>query len=517
MTSVEDAVTTVTDPPLTGFRPIAAPRAAQENLQTIVTPRVQPGLEQRRLWERRYLRRLRITDAAVVILAVACAAVVPVLVWSPGLLAADPWFLARVPLLSAAAWLAILGLTHTRAPSVMGSGATEYKRVVHATGLAFGLLAIAFLIFQWEGLRTQLVFAMPLGLFALLGTRWLWRRWLVTQRRYGHYASRAIVIGSRRDVADVIDRLQKDAVLGYIVVGVATDDDAAPLMVDGRAYETVATVSTATAVAQELGADTIIVASLPGNDPGYVKRLSWELEGTAAELVLASGLTDIAGPRLSFRPVDGLPLIHVTIPSYEGGQHLLKRALDILVAGLALLVMLPLLPLIALAIRVDSRGPVFFRQTRVGRDGREFSMLKFRSMRETRPGELEALRAQSEAAGPLFKMRDDPRVTRIGRFLRAHSIDELPQFWNVLIGDMSIVGPRPPLPIEVTDYDGTVFRRLYIKPGITGPWQVSGRSDLSWEDSVRLDLRYVENWSVMNDLMLMWRTGKVMIQPKGAY
>ena len=233
--------------------------------------------------------------------------------------------------------------------------------------------------------------------------------------------------------------------------------------------------------------------------------------------MLSSRLTDVAGPRISLRQVEGLPLIHVKIPDFEGGQHMLKRALDIGVASVALILFAPFVPFIALAIALDSRGPVFFTQKRIGRDGREFRMLKFRSMRTTAEAERTALLGANEGSGPLFKLRDDPRVTRVGRFLRRYSIDEMPQFWNVLAGEMSVVGPRPPLPSEVTAYDGTVFRRLYIKPGITGLWQVSGRSDLSWDESVRLDLRYVENWSVMNDLMIMWQTVKVMLRPNGAY
>jgi exopolysaccharide biosynthesis polyprenyl glycosylphosphotransferase len=269
--------------------------------------------------------------------------------------------------------------------------------------------------------------------------------------------------------------------------------------------------------ARTLGADTIIVANRPENDPDYIKRLSWELEGTAAELIISSRIADVAGPRISLRPVDGLPLIHVKIPEFEGGRHSLKRAMDIAVAVLAMIPIAFLTPVIALAIRLDSDGPVFFRQTRIGRDGREFGMLKFRTMRVGAESELAALRAQNEGSGLLFKLKRDPRITRVGAFLRKYSLDELPQFWNVLRGDMSVVGPRPPLPSEVREYDGKVIRRLFIKPGITGLWQVSGRSDLSWEESVRLDLRYVENWSVMSDLMIMWRTARVMISPSGAY
>ena len=263
--------------------------------------------------------------------------------------------------------------------------------------------------------------------------------------------------------------------------------------------------------------DRIIVASRPDGEPDFVKHLSWQLEGTAAELVLSSRLTDVAGPRISFAPVEGLPLIQVQIPSYEGGQHVLKRALDIAVASVALIPIALITPILALLVKLDSPGPLFFSQERVGRDGRTFQIMKFRSMKTDAEQQLATLKEQNEGAGLLFKMKDDPRVTRVGRILRKLSLDELPQFWNVLIGDMSVVGPRPPLPSEVTAYDGTVFRRLYIKPGITGLWQVSGRSDLSWDESVRLDLRYVENWSVMNDLQIMWRTAKVMVRPSGAY
>jgi exopolysaccharide biosynthesis polyprenyl glycosylphosphotransferase len=248
-----------------------------------------------------------------------------------------------------------------------------------------------------------------------------------------------------------------------------------------------------------------------------VRRLAWELEGTAAELVLCNRLTDVAGPRITLRPLDGLPLIQVKIPEFEGGVHAFKRAFDIAFAALALVPILLITPVIAIATKLDSPGPVFFRQTRVGRDGRPFAMLKFRTMRVDAEIQLAALLSINEGAGPLFKLRRDPRVTRVGAVLRRFSLDELPQFLNVLRGDMSVVGPRPPLPGEVTGYDGTVFRRLYIKPGITGLWQVSGRSDLSWDESVRLDLRYVENWSLTTDLMIIWRTARVMVAPKGAY
>ncbi|WP_221585062.1 sugar transferase [Microbacterium sp. G2-8] len=194
-----------------------------------------------------------------------------------------------------------------------------------------------------------------------------------------------------------------------------------------------------------------------------------------------------------------------------------KRLVDVSLAGAALVVIAALLPVIAIAIAIDSPGPVFFRQLRVGQDGRLFAMWKFRTMRADAEIARAEMRGDDQGAGPLFKLHDDPRVTRVGRLLRRHSIDELPQFWNVLMGAMSIVGPRPPLREEVLAYEAGAFRRLDVKPGITGPWQVSGRSDLTWEESLRLDLRYVETWSLPTDLALICRTVGVVVRPKGAY
>ncbi|MFG6493626.1 sugar transferase [Microbacterium sp. P03] len=520
MTAVDDSLrsTSIALPGI--FSPVAAPRSDVAVPRTVVTPRSTPTLERRRRWEKMYRTRLAITDVVIVFAVTALTTVGQLQLLAPDLLAADPAILARVPLVSALTWLIVLGLFHTRSADIIGSGSTEYKRVAHATGLAFGILAIAFVLFQWQGIRVQLLFALPVGLVALLAGRWAWRKWLLGQRRFGNYISRALVVGHREDVEYVIDTLQRNHLAGYMVVGATLEDDdndAAAVTVGGITYDNVGTANTVAKVANVLSADTIIVASKPDNDPDYIKQLSWQLEGTAAEMVLSSRLADVAGPRISLRQVEGLPLIRVAIPTFAGGQHVLKRALDILVAGFAILMLSPLLPVLAILIKTDSRGPVFFRQERIGRDGTIFRMVKFRSMGTDAEARLADLQAENQGSGLLFKMKSDPRVTRVGRVLRKYSLDELPQFWNVLVGDMSVVGPRPPLPKEVSEYDGTVFRRLYIKPGITGLWQVSGRSDLSWDESVGLDLRYVENWSVMNDLMIMWRTAKVMIQPSGAY
>jgi exopolysaccharide biosynthesis polyprenyl glycosylphosphotransferase len=267
---------------------------------------------------------------------------------------------------------------------------------------------------------------------------------------------------------------------------------------------------------RELGADTVAVCGSASAEPGELRRLAWQLEGTGVDLVVAPQLTDIAGPRVHIRPVEGLPLLYVEEPTLSGVGWLFKNLLDRFVAVLGLLVFSPLMLLIALGITLSDRGPVFFRQSRVGREGKIFRVWKFRTMYVDAEERRATLVDQNEGDGMLFKIRNDPRVTPFGRFLRASSLDELPQLINVLLGEMSLVGPRP-LPAEDGDYLGDVRRRLLVRPGITGLWQVSGRSDLSWDDAVRLDLYYVDNWSLTFDLTIMWKTIGVVFRTKGAY
>src|SRR5699024_1232553 len=248
-----------------------------------------------------------------------------------------------------------------------------------------------------------------------------------------------------------------------------------------------------------------------------MRGLSWGLADHSISLILARALTDIAGPRIHSHPVADLPLIHVSTPRLDGFSAALKRAFDILGAALGLIVISPLMVATAIAIKLDDGGPVFFRQTRAGRDSRPFTMLKFRSMVADAEARLAELESQDDGNGVLFKMKTDPRITRVGRVIRAYSIDELPQLVNVLLGAMSMVGPRPPLMSEVERYGSDVMRRLTVKPGITGLWQVGGRSDLDWEESVRLDLYYVENWSIVQDLIIIFRTVRVVLTRDGAY
>jgi exopolysaccharide biosynthesis polyprenyl glycosylphosphotransferase len=271
------------------------------------------------------------------------------------------------------------------------------------------------------------------------------------------------------------------------------------------------------ALAATACADTVAVTSSSETAAQYLRRLSWQLEGSGLELLVVPGLVEVAGPRLHIRPLEGLPLLAVEAPCFTGWRRLVKTVVDRAAAAAVLVLLAPVMLVLALAVRLSGPGPVLFRQVRIGEGGVPFTMLKFRSMVADADQRLDAVRALNEFDGVLFKVRNDPRVTRVGRWLRRLSLDELPQLINVLTGSMSLVGPRPPLPTEVASYDEQVSRRLLVKPGLTGLWQISGRSDLSWEHSVRLDLRYVENWSLALDLGILVRTVRAVLRGSGAY
>ena len=470
-------------------------------------------------WARAYRTRLRVTDSLIVIVAVALGYLErllfePQLFTSAGSLLRFALGAAIVVVL----WAVAMDAFRSRDLKVVGVGADEYKRVVAACVTFFGVLAIILVVGGVRSAQWFFIVAAPVGTIALLVSRWAWRKWLYKQRAFGHFLSRVVVVGKRKDVIKVIRQIDRNSGAAYAVVGAVIDRSDAEadegVFRDIRVHRG---LDEAADFASQIGSDGIVVAGQPTRSGDYIQDLAWELEGKSLELILATSLANVAGPRIHYRPVDGLPLLHVEIPQFEGGKHVLKRVMDITLSSVALLFLSPLFLLLAIMVRADSAGPALFSQERVGRGGRTFQIYKFRSMVTNAPELLDTLKAANEGSGLLFKMKDDPRVTRLGRILRKYSLDELPQIWNVLIGDMSLVGPRPPLPNEVEEYEDRVRRRLYIKPGLTGMWQVNGRSALSWEDSVRLDLYYVENWSVVGDLMIMWRTVKVLVAPVGAY
>lgn len=412
-------------------------------------------------------------------------------------------------------WMVSLSATRSRDIRIIAVGMLEYQRVVNATLWTFGLLAILAFLAQLDVARGYLAIALPLGLVLLLAGRVIWRRSLNALRRAGRCLTGAIVVGPAADVQRVVAQLRVNLRAGYRPIGVVVTDgrrlhDPDPL--PSVAIEELPEISRRTRTRA-----VMIAGNLPGGHE-QIREIGWQLENAKTELILVSRLTDVAGPRMHLRPVQDLPMVHVDLPQYSGVNHAVKRVMDVVAAATALLLLAPLFALLAMAIRLSSDGPIIFRQTRVGLQGRPFTMLKFRSMVVDAEARLAELQAERDAGNDvLFKIKDDPRVTPIGRIMRRYSLDELPQFVNVLRGDMSLIGPRPPLPAEVELYEDRVNRRLLIKPGITGLWQVSGRSNLSWEDSVKLDLSYVENWSVTGDLLILLKTIRAVFRSEGAY
>ncbi len=419
------------------------------------------------------------------------------------------------------AWLLALQAFHTLDRRMLGSGPQEYSRVITACLSVFGLWAMVDLLFKLDVARGFLMLALPIGTVALVLSRWLWRKRLIRQRIASKNLERVLVVGGRNSAAPVISRLAANPELGYAVTGVCLPflaRDAGPTMpVDGHDIPILGTFDDIVDAVCRSGATTVAITSAETLGHKAMQDLSWELEATDVDMLVAPGVNDVAGPRMTMRPAAGLPLLHIDKPQYEGAIRLRKWVLDRLGAAVIAVCAAPVLLAVAIAIKLDSRGPVFYRGTRVGLNNKHFRMWKFRTMVDDADAQKAALRHLDQGAGVMFKMREDPRITRVGKILRHYSIDEVPQVINVLRGHMSLVGPRPPLPDEVEKYDGRVSRRMLVKPGMTGLWQVSGRSDLTWEESVRLDLSYVENWSLFGDLIILWRTIRVVATKNGAY
>lgn len=415
-------------------------------------------------------------------------------------------------------WFLVLAAFATRDVRVIGTGPTEYKRVVDATVRLFGVVAIVAFLFQLDLARGYILMSLPVGVLALLASRWIWRQWLSAQREQGRYSSRVLLLGSRDSVSAIARDLARAPYAGYLVVAACVPGDTFGGSLTGG-IPVRGEIDDIQSIMRSTGADTVVVTSSDELSPERIRELSWSLEPGRQHLVLVPSLTDVGGPRIHMRPVAGLPLIHVETPTYDGLKRFSKRAFDISSAALLIVLLSPVLIVIAITVRLSTPGGVFFRQRRVGLDGKQFEMLKFRSMSvdaEQLLGELRVLQG-AEGNSVLFKMKNDPRITPVGGFLRRFSLDELPQLFNVFTGSMSLVGPRPPLEREVQQYENHVHRRFLVKPGVTGLWQVSGRSNLSWEDSVRLDLYYVENWSMTGDFVILWRTLKAVVAKDGAY
>ena len=410
-------------------------------------------------------------------------------------------------------WLLSLTLFGTYATRHLRAGATEYKRAVNATATTAGLFGIAGFLLALPYPRGVFLLWFTLGVAGLGASRFIRRRTMHSLHRKGLLQTPVLVAGADHHVDTIAGVLRREVWLGYKVVGAVTRED---LSETATGLPVLGNLDQLVEVIKAHRAATVIFAEGSFATPAEFRRVAWKLEALDIQMVVVPALADVSSQRLEIRPLAGLPLVDVDRPQAIDAGRWIKRAFDIVGAGFLLVLVSPILLATALAIRTDG-GPVLFRQPRVGLKGREFNCLKFRSMCVDAEARLAELKSQNEGAGVLFKMANDPRVTRVGKILRRYSIDELPQLWNAFRGDMSLVGPRPALPREVAQYDSDTMRRLDVRPGLTGLWQVSGRSRLSWEDTVRLDLYYVDNWSIVQDLIILARTANAVVGSDGAY
>jgi exopolysaccharide biosynthesis polyprenyl glycosylphosphotransferase len=460
-------------------------------------------------WTREYLRRTAIADLC-------CAS-------AGSFLALELRFgkdvtagYAALSLALPLCWLIALSLAGGYDVRFVGTGSDEFRRVLNAAVSLTATTAVCAYATNIELSRGYLLIALPsVTLFEMM-TRFLMRKRLHRRRAAGDCMLSVVAVGHTQAVANLITELRREKHHGLFVVAACVAGtpeqgaDIAGVPIHGGLDDVTTTVL-------RYSASTVAVLACPEMDGVKLRGLAWELEKTGTDLCLSPALLDVAGPRTKVRPTAGLTLLHVDHPQLGGFREVVKDVFDRGAAAMALILLSPLMAALALTIWLSDGGPALFKQVRIGRDGRVFRIYKFRTMVVDAEQRRTQLLANNDLDGVLFKLRKDPRVTAVGAHLRRWSIDELPQLINVLLGDMSLVGPRPALPDEAAEYAEHVRRRLVVKPGLTGLWQVNGRSDLSWEESVRLDLRYVENWSFALDLQILWKTISVLLRGAGAY
>lgn len=459
-------------------------------------------------WSRDYLRRAALADLGCAIIGVFAAVQLRFGEHVTGTYVALSLALPGL-------WLAAVALAGGYDVRFIGTGSDEFRKVLNAGVSLTAAVAIFSYLVNIDLSRAYVLIALPTVTLFDLAARYVMRKRLHKLRGTGRCMLSVVAVGHESAVADLVKELGRDRYHGMTVVGACVahpseGDEVAGVPVYGD-------LDDVTAAVRSFGADTVAVLACPEMDGIRLRSLAWELEKTGTDLCLSPALLDVAGPRTTIRPTAGLTLLHVDHPQLSGFRVVIKDLFDRCVAAVALLLLFPLMVLLGATIWLHDRGPALFTQTRVGKEGRVFRIYKFRTMVVDAEKRRAELIPSNDHDGILFKIRKDPRVTVVGAHLRRWSADELPQLLNVLLGDMSLVGPRPALPAEAAEYADHVRRRLVVKPGLTGLWQVSGRADLSWEESVRLDLRYVENWSFALDLQIMWKTISAIVRRSGAY
>lgn len=461
-------------------------------------------------WRQRYRSQVIIGDFAAALIACSTAALVR---WGgiPNL---------RVALLATVVpvvWLFVVAYAGGYRLASLGIGLDEYRSIGRALVILLALVAVVLVSLGWQMSRLLIGVAVPLTCLLTVVVRWLMRGRLAAARAKGRCLQPTIVVGRGLAVPEMIAELKSDRhETGMVVVGACASDLPDPSWVkDVPLY---GGPETALLAVRETGAEAVVLASDSAFSGKGLRRLGWALSEMGVDLYVHPGIHEVAAPRLTLRPAAGMSLLHVEGPTIGGIDAVAKRTIDIVCSAGILLVTLPIWLFISAWIKLTDRGPVFFVQQRVGEEGKTFPMIKFRSMVIDAEARLAELAAKTDQVNEmLFKHKEDPRITKPGRFIRKLSLDELPQLVNVLRGEMSLVGPRPPLPREVDAYEPDAMRRLKVRPGLTGMWQISGRSDLNWEDSLRLDLWYVDNWSPVLDVMILFRTVRAVMKAEGAY
>jgi len=480
---------------------------------TIVEPQSTPARQplQRRSAKRIALRAL--ADAMAVSVALFGASIIRFEIMDAA--PAARWDYTIITLAAVPVWILLFYLYGLYEPRQVLGPVNEFKQVFHGVVAGTVVIFIADSIANMNLARGWALLAMVTGFLFVGGERLLVRKTLHFLRRRGGDTTRTIVLGANHEARTVAKTLEREGWLGYKVLGFV-DDEAAPGTELGDGKKVIGTSAQLKELIEQRNASLVLVAA-SAFDTTSLNRLFWELQDIDVDLQITSGTIDLMASRMIVQSVAGVPLLYVRRTGMNRAQKTMKRALDMTGSGLGLLFLSPMLIAIALWIKKDSSGGVFFKQVRVGRDGAAFECWKFRSMyedAEDRRAELEHL---NEGPGLLFKLADDPRVTKAGKVLRRYSLDELPQLWNVLRGEMSLVGPRPALPSEVEQYDDWVRNRLKVKPGMSGLWQVSGRTDTSFSDYIRYDLFYIQNWSLSLDLWILWRTLRAVFSAEGAH
>ncbi|MCR4513042.1 sugar transferase [Aeromicrobium sp. 50.2.37] len=508
-------------------RPAGPPSVEDAPCRTQPSPRKSPNIDdytsKDARWQKKFVHHLFLTDLTMLLAAALIGAALRFGVESDvrtaGPISLTYWTFGAI---LAIGWSLALQAYRTRDTHILGDGVEEYRRLIRASVTYFGLVAILSLVLKFDSSRGYLAITFPLGLAGLLAGRKVWRTWLHKQRDHGALITNALVIGGIRSAEDITRQLRNNPRSGVRVTGVWVPDRASSLnewLPVPDAF--VPVLGTERDLSQALGvaeADLVIVTDSEHLGHAGLKELTWELEGRDVDLLVSPNVVDVSGSRIQLSAVGKLPFLSVQKPTYGDAATWPKRMFDRAGAAGLIVLLSPILLSAAVAVKLTSRGPVFYRQERIGRDGAPFGMIKFRSMHPDADQRLTGLlTAQGKEVGPLAKLTDDPRITPVGQFLRRYSIDELPQLFNVLFGTMSLVGPRPQRQFEVDLYDHVAHRRLRVLPGMTGLWQVSGRSDLSWEDAIRLDAYYVENWSMTADLVILWKTVRAVATREGAY